>query len=43
MDWQLLGVAKHKANKGSQYCRAKATNMVDDLQGMVLELQQARR
>jgi glutamyl-tRNA reductase len=35
--------AKHKASRGSQHFRAKATNRVDDLQGMVSELQQARR
>lgn len=34
--------AKHKA-RGSQHFRAKANNRVDDLQGMVSELQQARR
>ncbi|CAK9272769.1 unnamed protein product [Sphagnum jensenii] len=35
--------AKHKASRGSQHFRAKATNRVNDLQGMVSELQQARR
>lgn len=35
--------AKHKASRGSQHFRAKANNRVDDLQGMVSELQQARR
>jgi len=35
--------AKQKASRSSQHFRAKATNRVDDLQGMVSELQQARR
>lgn len=34
---------KQKASRSSQHFRAKATNRVDDLQGMVSELQQARR
>ncbi|CAM6008012.1 unnamed protein product [Sphagnum balticum] len=39
----MIAAAKHKASRGSQHFRAKATNRVDDLQGMVSELQQARR
>jgi hypothetical protein len=39
----LIAAAKHKASRGSQHFRAKATNRVNDLQGMVSELQQARR
>ncbi len=40
---EVIAAAKHKASRGSQHFRAKATNRVNDLQGMVSELQQARR
>ncbi|KAG0577499.1 hypothetical protein M758_5G153900 [Ceratodon purpureus] len=34
---------KQRGSRSSQHFRAKANNRVDDLQGMVMELQQARR
>jgi hypothetical protein len=40
-DWQLLGATKHKTNKRSQHLHAKVTNRVENLQGMVSELQHA--
>jgi hypothetical protein len=39
----VRAAAKQRGSRSSQHFRAKANNRVDDLQGMVSELQQARR